>query len=206
MKRLVLTAALIATSACAFAQVRGHAPVPKLGHNVFGKPVPQPTPCAMQPAQDGQHTTCVKVIDGSSFQVASGKVIHLDNVAYGRKDDVYGPQAKQLLQKLIEGKMIRCEKVSEGRDPINGKRLFAYVFDASTNAYVNGLMVYYGALRYTRENDAPVYDAYDTALRDASIAAQTDIRGGWATDWGSTEYRMKVESYFSTPTPGPNVF
>lgn len=117
----------------------------------------------------------VKIIDGDTFDIASGERVRLIGIDTPERGKIYYKEATDQLESLIGGKMVRLEKDQSEVDRYDRLLRHVYIDDV----WVNQKMIEDGYARFvTFPPDVAHVDAFTIAEQNARNAK----RGLWATD------------------------
>ncbi|WP_162847195.1 thermonuclease family protein [Mucilaginibacter gracilis] len=121
----------------------------------------------------GQKTTVTRVIDGDTFVIESGERVRMVGINAPEISDLYGQEAKQHLQQLIEGKEIELlpDHLSKNHDRYSRMLRYAVLngVDIDKQMLLDGFAVAYLKFKFDKPDE----------YKQAQIDAQNNSAGMW---------------------------
>ena len=120
-----------------------------------------------------QTSKVTRVIDGDTFVIENGERVRVVGINAPEITDIFGPEAKQHLQTLIEGKTVelRPDHISNDRDRYS--RLLRYVYlggkDIDKQMLLDGYAVAYLKFHFEKPEE----------YKQAQLMAETNGLGMW---------------------------
>lgn len=144
-------------------------------------------------AQHEKTFNVTEIIDGDTIEIEAGQKVRLLGINSPEENEFYYQNAKDRLEKLVEGKLVKLETSSEDKDRYG--RLLRYIFVDDT--FIN--------LQLVKEGYATVYivspdEKYYLEFKKAEKEAKESKLGLWGTSGFSscvniTEFHYTGEEY-----------
>lgn len=148
-----------------------------------------------------------RIIDGDTIKMASSTMetdrIRLLSINAPELDECYGAEAKEALEKLIDGRTIKFEKDISGVDKFG--RLLRYLIIVSENPEEDNILANYYLIRngYAFYYSNPPDNRYKEMLLSAEREAKKEKKGMWGEcDYlNSKEEQDNIEEREEDPGP-----
>lgn len=161
--------------------------------------IQQPSENTQVPPNSAQETVLVtRIVDGDTFEIASGQKVRLIGIDTPEKDECYFSQASNRLATHIENKEVTLTKDVSETDRYG--RLLRYVFVGNT--LVNTKLVSEG---YAQASAYPPDIAHQDTFEAAEKEARNSERGLWGSECNLPATKQSEKKATSVPLSSPKV-